>query len=117
MPCLVMFSVGIVLVPLTAGLAGLAVGALIIGFAKGLGSGLNVTPGSELSPAAGRGKFLRLWKSNGGLGSTGGPLIVAAVASVATMGAAAAAVGAIGITGAVVLSKAVAETMQERVES
>lgn len=116
-PCLVLFSIGIALVPLTSGIVGLTVVALLIGFANGLGSGLNMTLGSDLSPDLGRAKFLGLWRTIGDVGTTGGPLIVAVVASVATLGAAAVVVGGIGLVGAVVLSQAVPETRRAGVEA
>ena len=113
-PCLVIFSIGIALVPFTSTMVGLTVVALLLGFANGLGSGLNMTLGSDLSPQAGRSKFLGLWRTIGDVGTTGGPVVVAVVASVATLGVAAAVVGGIGLLGALVLSRAVPETLRER---
>jgi len=60
-PCLVIFSIGITLVPFTSTTVGLTLVALLIGFANGLGSGLNMTLGSDLSPGVGRSKFRGLW--------------------------------------------------------
>ena len=111
-PCLVIFSIGLALVPLTRGIVGLTLVALVIGFANGLGSGLNMTLGSDLSPEVGRSTFLGLWRTIGDVGTTSGPIIVAFVASVATIGAAAVVVGGIGVFGAVVLSRAVPETLR-----
>lgn len=111
-PCLTLFSIGIALIPLTSTALGLVAVALLLGVANGLGAGLNMTLGSDLSPGAGRSEFLGMWRTAGDIGTAGGPLLVALVTAVATLGAAAVVVGGIGLAGAAVLSLAVPETRQ-----
>jgi MFS family permease len=109
-PCLALFSIGIALIPLASAAAGLVAVALLLGVANGLGAGLNMTLGSDLSPGAGRSEFLGMWRTAGDVGTAGGPLLVALVTAVATLGASAVVVGGIGLAGVAVLSFAVPET-------
>lgn len=112
-PCLVLLSSGMAVIPLTSGFAGLLVVGLFLGFANGLGSGINLTLGSDLSPELGRSQFLGLWRLVTDVGTAGGPLLVAVVTSVATLGAAPVAVALIGFLGAGVMWKAVPETLTQ----
>lgn len=109
-PCLTLFSIGIVLIPVTSTALGLVAVAALLGVANGLGAGLNMTLGSDFSPGAGRSEFLGMWRTVGDMGTTGGPLLVGIVTAVATLGAAAVVVGGIGLAGVAVLSLAVPET-------
>ena len=115
-PCLILLSVGMALVPLTSGFAGLLLVGLLLGFANGLGSGINMTLGSDLSPELGRSQFLGLWRLVTDVGSAGGPLLVAIVTSLASLGAAPVAVALIGLLGTGVMWKAVPETLTEDLE-
>jgi MFS family permease len=112
-PCLLLLSAGMALIPLTSGFTGLLVVGLFLGFANGLGSGINMTLGSDLSPERGRNQFLGLWRLVTDVGSAGGPLLVAAVTSLASLGAAPIAVALIGLLGTGVMWKAVPETLTE----
>jgi MFS family permease len=115
-PCLLLLSASIGLVPLTTGFTGLLLVGLFLGFANGLGSGINMTLGSDLSPALGRSQFLGLWRMVTDLGSAGGPLLVAVVTSLASLGAAPVAVALIGLVGTGVMWKAVPETLTRDLE-
>jgi MFS family permease len=112
-PSLLLLSTGIAAVPLTSTLATLTTVALLIGFANGLGSGLNMTLASDLSPPVGRNQFLGLWRLVTDVGTTGGPLLVAATTSLASLGAAAVVVGGVGFAGVFLLWLAVPETLTE----
>jgi MFS family permease len=115
-PCLLLLSAGMGLVPLTTEFTGLLLVGLFLGFANGLGSGINMTLGSDLSPALGRSQFLGLWRMVTDLGSAGGPLLVAIVTSLASLGAAPVAVALIGLVGTGVMWKAVPETLSQDLE-
>jgi MFS family permease len=110
-PCLLLLSAGMSLVPLTTGFTSLLLLGLFLGFANGLGSGINMTLGSDLSPALGRSQFLGLWRMVTDLGSAGGPLLVAVVTSLASLGAAPVAVALIGLVGTGVMWRVVPETL------
>ncbi len=110
-PCLTLLSVGMVLIPMTSGFIGLLLVGLFLGFANGLGSGINRTLGSDLSPALGRSQFLGLWRLVTDIGTAGGPLLVAVVTSLATLGAAPIAIAGVGLIGTAVMWRAVPETL------
>jgi MFS family permease len=110
-PCITLLAVGMAVIPLTNDIVSLLLVALFIGFANGLGSGINMTLGSDLSPALGRSQFLGLWRLVSDVGTAGGPLLVAVTTSLASLGAASVVVGSVGLIGAVVLWRAVPETL------
>jgi len=112
-PCLTLFSVGMLMVPLSAGFTGLLLVGLFVGFANGLGSGINMTLGSDLSPAVGRSQFLGLWRLVSDIGTAGAHLLVAAVTSLVSLAAAPIAVAGVGLAGTLVMWRAVPETLTE----
>lgn len=112
LPSLGLLTLGIAAIPLTTDLASLTLVALILGLANGLGAGMNMTLGSDLSPLVGRSRFLGVWRLITDVGNVSGPLLVAAVTSVATLAAAAAAVSGVGVAGVVVLWRLVPETLE-----
>jgi MFS family permease len=115
-PSLILLSLGMALIPLTTDFAGLFLVSLLVGLANGLGSGVNLTLGSDLSPVIGRSQFFGLWRLVSDLGTAGGPLLVAAVTSLASLGAASVAVAGVGLIGAGVLWRAVPETLRADLE-
>jgi MFS family permease len=116
LPCLLLLSVGMVLVPLTSTFTGLLLVGLFLGVANGFGAGINMTLGSDLSPRLGRSQFFGIWRLVGDVGTAGGPLLVAVFTSIASLGAAAVAVGAVGLFGAAVMWRSVPETLQADLE-
>ena len=110
-PCLILMSLGIATIPFTQSPASLTAAALLIGLGNGFGAGMNMTLGSDLSPALGRSQFLGMWRMIGDIGTSSGPVIVAVVTALASLGAAAGAVGIVGLGGALVLWRRVPETM------
>lgn len=112
-PCLVLLSIGMALIPLTSTFTGLLILGLFMGFANGLGSGINMTLGSDFSPSIGRSQFLGMWRLITDVGTAGGPLLVAVVTAVASLGAAPIVIGAVGVAGSVVMWRAVPETLTD----
>lgn len=110
-PCLLVMSAGMLVIPLTGGFGGLAAAGLITGFGNGLGSGINMTLGADFSPAIGRGEFLGVWRLIGDIGTAGGPLVAATLTAAASLGAASLATGGIGLAGAAVMFFLVPEPM------
>lgn len=99
-PSTVLLGVAHLILPLTAGLGGLVTVALLLGLANGMGSGLVMTLGADVSPDVGRAQFLGAWRLCADAGTAGGPLLVGAVAAVAPLGVAIAAMGLVGVLGA-----------------
>jgi MFS family permease len=111
-PCLLVMSIGMMLIPLSGGFATLLGASLVTSFGNGLGSGINMTLGADFSPAVARGEFLGVWRLIGDMGTAGGPLLVAAIAGTATLSAAAVATGGIGLAGAAVMFFLVPEPLR-----
>ena len=112
MPSVLLLSVGLVSIPLTSGFAGLTVVSMVLGLGNGLGSGINLTLGADLSPSVGRNYFLGVWRLIGDAGATAGPLLVSLVSSMASLAVASAAMGGVGILGIGLLWLAVPETLR-----
>ncbi len=110
-PCLLVMSAGMLLIPFTGGFGGLAAAGLITGFGNGLGSGINMTLGADFSPAVGRGEFLGVWRLIGDIGTAGGPMVVGTLTAAASLGAASVATGGIGLVGAAIMFFLVPEPM------
>lgn len=111
-PCLILFSLSLVLLPMAQGFYSLLVVALLSGFANGLGTGLLLTLGSDLAPPEVRGEFLGIWRLVGDLGHAGGPLLIGVLIELATLGIAATTVAGIGLVGAAVMYGLVDETLR-----
>lgn len=102
-PCMLIMGLALILVPFTVGTASLLVAAVLIGFGNGIGSGMIMTLGADYSPAAGRTKFLGVWRLMADIGASGGPALLSGVTAVATLSAGIWLVGGLGLVGAVVL--------------
>lgn len=111
LPAIGLLSLGVGSIPLTTDVVTLTAVALVMGLANGLGSGMNMTLGSDLSPLAGRSRFLGVWRLVTDAGNVGGPLLVAVITSVATLSAAAISVAGVGVGGVLVLWRLVPETL------
>lgn len=110
-PFIGLLSLGIAAIPSTSGIASLTAVAVLIGLANGLGSGINMTLGSDLAPLVGRSRFLGIWRLVTDVGDLGGPLLVAASTSAISLAAGAFVVGGVGIAGLLVLWRLVPETL------
>jgi MFS family permease len=113
-PCLVLLSAGLMLLPLTTGFASLLGVGMFLGFGNGLGSGIVMTLGSDFTPRIGRGEFLGVWRLVSDIGAASGPVVISAVTAAATLGTAAVVVGAIGVAGAAMMVVRVAEPLHRQ---
>lgn len=113
-PCLSLLGLGFALLPLTDTLATLTLIGVLQGLGNGLGSGLVMTLGSDLSPDEGRASFLGVWRLVGDTGRVAGPLLIAAVVGAASLGPAAVLVGGIGVAGAALVAFGVPEPNPRR---
>lgn len=110
-PFIALLALGLALIPIASTLAALTAIAMVIGLANGLGSGMNMTLASDLSPIDGRSRFLGVWRLISDVGAVGGPLLIAAVTSAATLSVAAVSMGGVGAVGLVILWRLVPETL------
>lgn len=81
------------------------VGAVtVMAVGNGLGAGVNMTIGADLSPQVGRARFLGIWAIFSNVGVLGGPGMVAAILVVSTSQVAILAVGGLALAGAAWMS-------------
>lgn len=98
--CLLIFGGGFLLLGVPGGLGLLILAVVVMGVGNGLGSGVNMTIGADLSPSQGRPTFLGVWAIFNNAGSFTGPLAASALITAAGLGAATLATGLIGLVGA-----------------
>ena len=98
-PVVLSVAVGLLLLPLTEGAAGVTAVMALIALGNGLGSGIVMTLGADCAPPVGRAQFLGGWRLCGSVGTSGGPLLVGAAAAVAPLAAASVLVGVLALLG------------------
>ncbi|WP_114559975.1 MFS transporter [Desertihabitans aurantiacus] len=99
-PCLLGMAVGFWVLPL-AGTPGYLVGSLLVGLGNGLGAGIVMTLGADLSPEGGRARFLGWWTGLVQLGRVAGPGMVSLGTLLGGLAATVQLTGAIALVGAV----------------
>lgn len=99
-PSMAVLGLGMLLLPLVGSLGPLLAVAVVLGIGNGIGSGLILTIGADVSPAQGRAQFLAGWRLMADLGNAGGPALVAAVTLVAPLAVAALVAGGVALVGA-----------------
>lgn len=111
-PCFAIQGLGMALVPLAGGFAGLALVGIVMGIGNGLGSGSMMTLGADLAPRDAVGEFLGVWRLIGDAGGMGGPVAVGAIADLLTLATATLVIAAIGVGAATVFALGVPETFR-----
>lgn len=112
-PAMVLFAIGLALLPLANDLYSLAAVALLLGFANGCGTGIVMIMGADLSRrASNRSGFLGVWRLMGDTGMSSAPLLTSLIINAAGLAAASFAVASLGFAGAAVMIWLVAETHQ-----
>lgn len=110
-PCLLVQSGAMALIPLTGGFTGLLLVSLLMGLGNGFGSGLVMTLGVDLAPRSSAGEFLGIWRLMGDFGSTAGPMLIGVVAQGLGLQIAPLLIAGAGITGAWLMAFKVTETL------
>lgn len=98
-PSLALLGLAYFLLPWSHSVATLALVALVLGLGNGLGNGVVMTLGADVTPPQGRAEFLASWRLLHDGGMFAGPLVIATVAS-ASLALASGAVGVLAVTGA-----------------
>ena len=114
-PCALLMGAGFLLLALlgtvfdgggpTLALVALLVPSLLIGVGNGLGSGIVMTLGIDVSPVHGRATYLAWWNTMLGAGRLAAPLVVTGITLVAPVAVAGAATGVICVAGGVWLTR------------
>jgi len=111
-PCLVLFSFSLLLLPLATGHWSLLLIACLLGLANGLGTGIVMIIGTDLARRSDdRSQFLGVWRLIGDLGMSGAPLLSALMVTIASLSAASVVVAGVGLIGAFVMLTRVPETL------
>jgi MFS family permease len=117
-PSMVLYAVGLALLPLAGGFNSLLAVALLLGLANGVGTGVVMIMGADLSrQSRQQGQFLGVWRLLGDLGISGAPLLTGALVTVASMSAAALVVAGLGFAGAALMTFIVSETLRRPLAS
>ena len=112
-PSLALFAFGLLLLPVASGFVSLLAVACVLGLANGIGTGIVMIIGADLSRhSEDRSQFLGVWRLIGDAGMSGAPLLSAALLSVASLTAASIVVAALGFAGAFVMLTLVPETLE-----
>ncbi|MGO3067006.1 MAG: MFS transporter [Brevibacterium linens] len=83
--CLSVFGTGFIIMVAKPDLAGMVIAAAVMAFGNGLGAGVNMTIGADLSPAVGRPRFLGIWAIFNNGGKLGGPTLLSLIITVTTL--------------------------------
>lgn len=112
-PCFLIQSIGMLLVPLATGFWGLLAATCLIGFGNGLGSGTMMTLGADLAPKHALGEFLGVWRLIGDGGGLISPLLIGAIADAFTLGAGTVVIALVGLAGTSLFAFGVPETNKQ----
>lgn len=113
-PCLILFALGLGLLPLAVGFLSLVLAAVVTGIGNGLGSGLNMTLTTDFAPKKNPAEFIGVWRFIVDFGTSGGPFAVGAIAGVLSLGASSVAIAIVGIGGAAVMYFLVPEPLRRQ---
>ncbi len=111
-PSCVLFSAVLLSLAAADSYADLLCAAVAAGVANGLSTGIVMTLGTDLAPAARRGEFLGLWRLLTDAGSALGPMAISFLIAAVSVPAASLGVGILGAGGSYVVYRYVAETLQ-----
>jgi len=111
-PSMLLYAIGLALLPLASGFYSLLVIATLLGFANGIGTGVVMIMGADFARASGRhGQFLGLWRLIGDVGISVAPMLTSTVVDAGGLAAASLTVAGIGLAGSAVMVWLVVETL------
>ncbi|WP_453985519.1 MFS transporter [Brevibacterium casei] len=99
--CLTIFGAGFIAMVTMPTLTGMIVSVGIMAVGNGLGAGVNMTIGADLSPKIGRARFLGIWAIFNNGGKLAGPSVIALVIAIASLRFGVLFTGFVAIAGAV----------------
>jgi MFS family permease len=109
--CLAVLALALFLIPSSHDFYSLLWASMLAGFGNGLGSGINMTLGTDLAPKQERGEFLGVWRLCGDVGSFAGPVIMGYIANTFLLATAFTFSAGVGLVGVVIVSLFVKETL------
>jgi MFS family permease len=107
------FAVALALLPWVVGYYSLLAVGLLLGLANGLGTGIVMIMGADISrETEHRGQFLGVWRLIGDVGVSVAPLFTGALAGIASLAAATLCIAGFGFIGAAMMMTLVPETLR-----
>jgi MFS family permease len=113
-PCILILSASLTLLPFTHSFAGLVLVCVLSGLGNGMGSGINMTLSTDYAPTENPGEFLGVWRMVVESGSTLGPVLIGSIADIFTLGASPIVIAAIGLVGVGIMQFGMKETLVHR---
>lgn len=110
--CTTGIAIGFLLIPLTTGFGSFLTVCLIIGLTNGMGSGINMTIGTDFAHDDAPEKFVSIWRLISDIGSSVGPNGIGIMAQVLSLSASAFFTGVVGGIGAFFILFTLPETLQ-----
>ena len=107
---MLVFVVGLILLPIADSFYGLLGAGLVLALANGLSTGIVMIIGMDMAPPEHRGQFLGVWRLLGDLGVVSGPLLAGLMVNIATLAAASFTAATLGFFGAAAFLFLVPET-------
>lgn len=104
-PSMLILGSSLLLMPLAGGVGTFAAVAMLMGLGNGLGSGIIMTIGADISPEGSRAAFLGAWRLFADVGNGLGPVLVSAVTAIASLAAAIAAAGGVAYLAAALMAR------------
>lgn len=83
--CVTLLGIGFAILPLGGTIAFFIIGVAVASVGNGLGAGINMTFGADLSPSVGRAKFLGYWNAISQIGSLVGPGLISLLIAAASL--------------------------------
>jgi MFS family permease len=109
------FSVALGLLPWVTGFVSLLGVGVLLGLANGLGTGIVMIIGADLSQGVEhRGQFLGLWRLIGDVGMSVAPLLTGVLITFASLAAASLSVAGLGLVGVALMLTVVPETLRRK---
>ena len=114
LPCLLGLAMAHALLPLADSFTTLMWAAVGLGFVNGIGSGIQLTLGSDIAPRSSPAPVLAAWRLFGDAGSAVAPLMIAGIIAAASLPAATLTVAAVGLVGSGVMARYVPRFVPRR---
>jgi MFS family permease len=93
-------AAALLLLPLTTSVVTFTLVALLAGLGNGMGSGIVMTLGADLSPPGQRPTFFGIWRVISDTGTGAGPFLLAGIAAAVSLGAGVIAMGGVALLAA-----------------
>jgi len=102
-PAVIIMTIAFALLPMTTAFPGFLAIAIIISMGNGIGSGINMTIGTDLAPEKAPGQFLGLWRffSDGAMAA--GPLLIGLISNTFSLGVSPYTISGIGLFVTIIL--------------